>query len=41
MVSDKKLIKYIKMLQATKYGYYGPGEPDWKKERKEPINLVS
>jgi len=40
-VSDKTLVKYIKMLKATKYGDYGPGAADWKKERREPINLVN
>ena len=39
MGSDKKLAKYIKMLEATKYGEYGPGTADWKKRKKGVFKL--
>jgi len=39
MTSNKKLIKYIKMLKATRYGPYGPGAADWKKRKKGAYKL--
>ncbi len=39
MASDKKLIKYIRMLKATTYGTYGPGAAYWKKRKKGAYKL--